>query len=61
MLSRSDRKTMMDFVEKSSADKKRDKAKGYREDSQMDLFEDNSQAKALVRGNKNQKPPKGWK
>lgn len=62
MISRKELNAMSSFVEKSKTDKARDKKKGVKEGSKADMKLDNNQAKRLlVRGNKNQQPPKGWK
>lgn len=54
MISRSDRKKMMDYVEKSKADKKADKKMG--ENSFADIMDDKARAQRMSpRGNKNQR------
>jgi hypothetical protein len=61
MISRKDRDAMMKFVEGTREDKMRDKKMGYKEGSAADMKADAAQAKRMmVRGNKNQMPPKGW-
>ena len=63
MISRKDLEKMMPIVEKSREDKARDKAMAYKEDGKADRAADMAQARRmlLVRGNKNQKAPKGFK
>lgn len=63
MISRKDLEKMMPVVEKSREDKARDKAMAYKEGSKADRAADMAQARRmlLVRGNKNQKAPKGFK
>lgn len=63
MISRKDLEKMMPIVEKSREDKSRDKAMGHKEGSKADRASDMAQARRtlLVRGNKNQKAPKGFK
>ena len=62
MISKKDIDRMLPLVERSRQDKARDKKMGYKEGSPADMAADRKQAKTmLVRGNKNQKPPKGWK
>lgn len=61
MISRKDRDAMMQFVEGTREDKMRDRKMGYKEGSAADMKADRAQAnRMLVRGNKNQMPPKGW-
>lgn len=59
MISKKDIDAMTPMVERSRQDKQRDKKMGYKESSAADMKADRKQM--LVRGNKNQKPPKGWK
>jgi hypothetical protein len=61
MISKKDSDSMMKFVEGTRKDKMRDKKMGYKEGSPADMKSDRAQAKGMmVRGNKNQMPPKGW-
>jgi hypothetical protein len=62
MISRKDMGSMLKYVEGTRKDKASDAKKSYKEGSSADMKNDRAQAKTmLVRGNKNQKPPKGWK